>query len=194
MQDDSRYDDASLFSLLAGGSEYAFQLIFDRYRDHIYHVAMLYLKSPALAEEVVQDVFLKLWFQRQDVQKVHSMQAWLYTIAKNVCLNLLRKVAKERNVFEKLGDHNSASENNVDFKIRNDECSELIEKAVSNLSLRQQQVYRLAREAGQSYEEIGKTLSMSPLTVKTHMSRALDTIREYLKKHGELYILVFLMS
>jgi DNA-directed RNA polymerase specialized sigma24 family protein len=71
------YEEARLIALLADDSEYAFQLLFDRHRNRIYHTAIRYLKSPVLAQEVVQDVFLKLWFERRNIRQGLPLEAWL---------------------------------------------------------------------------------------------------------------------
>lgn len=89
------YEEAKLVALLADDSEYAFQLLFDRHRNRIYQTAILYLKSPVLAQEVVQDIFLKLWFERRNLRKDLPLEAWLFSIAKNNLLNRLKKVANE---------------------------------------------------------------------------------------------------
>jgi len=67
-------------------------------------------------------------------------------------------------------------------------------QAINQLPLQQQRVYKLAKEQHLSYEAIAQELSLSPLTVKTHMARALDAIRSYLKRHGEVFLLLLLVS
>jgi RNA polymerase sigma-70 factor (ECF subfamily) len=92
---ENKYEESTLLSLLARDSEYAFQLVFDRYRNNIYKVAMMYLKSPVMAEEIVQDVFLKLWFQRKHLTEIRSLESWFFTITKNLTLNCMKKIAHE---------------------------------------------------------------------------------------------------
>ncbi|MEO8944507.1 MAG: sigma factor, partial [Ginsengibacter sp.] len=91
----NKYEDSQLIALLSDDSEYAFQLLYDRHRRRIYQTALRYLKSPSLAQEVVQDVFLKLWFYRKDIKADRSLEAWLYSLAKNNVLNRLKKIANE---------------------------------------------------------------------------------------------------
>jgi RNA polymerase sigma-70 factor (ECF subfamily) len=68
-----------------------------------------------------------------------------------------------------------------------------LQQAISKLPVQQQKVYRLAKEQGLSYEAIGQELSLSPLTVKTHMARALAAIRSFLQKHDREFIILFIM-
>ncbi|MEI9944980.1 MAG: RNA polymerase sigma-70 factor [Chitinophagaceae bacterium] len=181
---EKKYEESALLSLLAQDSEYAFQLIFDRHRDTIYKVAMLYVKSPVIAEEIVQDVFLKLWFQRKNLQELRSIESWLFIITKNLTLNCLKKIAHEWTAREKWIKENNSSENTTDHKILNGQYQQLLQQAIKNLPEQQRLVYKLGKEQGLSYEAIGSELSISPLTVKTHMARALATIRSFLAQNG----------
>jgi RNA polymerase sigma-70 factor (ECF subfamily) len=79
-----------LIILLKEGSEYAFQLIYDKHRNRIYKTAIKFLKSPIIAQDVFQDVFLKLWFERSNIDENKPLEAWLYTVAKHNILNKLR--------------------------------------------------------------------------------------------------------
>ncbi|MEO8764261.1 MAG: RNA polymerase sigma-70 factor [Ginsengibacter sp.] len=192
MQIEKKYEESTLLSLLAQDSEYAFQVLFDQYRNNIYRVAMIYLKSPVIAEEIVQDVFLKLWFQRKHITEIRSLESWFFTLTKNLTLNCMKKITHEWMAREKWVKQNDLSENTTDFKVLNSECQQLFEKAIDHLSSQQQQVYRLAKEEGLSYDDISKKISISPLTVKTHMARALSSIRLFLQQNSDLSVLLII--
>ena len=194
MQKETKYEESTLLSLLARDSEYAFQLIFDRHRNNIYKVAMMYVKSPVIAEEIVQDVFLKLWYQRKNLTELRSLENWLFILTRNLTLNSLKKIAYESKAREKWIEQHVISENNADQKILNKEYQQILQQAISYLSPQQYQVYKLGKEDGLSYDAIGKQLSISALTVKTHMARALASIRLFFQQHGELFILFIIFS
>lgn len=187
------YEDSKLLSLLAEDSEYAFQLIYDRYRNRIYQTSIRYLKSPVIAQEVVQDVFLKLWFERKNLKKDQPVEAWLYTVAKNNLINRLKKIANEwkaLNGFKKIIP--KTDESTAD-KVVESQYNKLLQEALQSLPEQQQKVFRLARFEQLTYAEIAEKLSISPLTVKTHMARALDNMRNYFSEHGELFLPVSLI-
>jgi len=92
---EKKYHELKLISLLKNGSEYAFQLIYDHYRNRVYKQAQTYLKSPSLAQEALQDVFLKLWFSRENLHSDTSLEPWLMTVTKNHLLNQLKTIAHE---------------------------------------------------------------------------------------------------
>ena len=185
---EKKYQEIKLISLLKEDSQYAFQLIYDHYRNKVYRLAMMYLKSPVLAQEAVQDVFLKLWFSRKDLHTHTSVEPWLLTVTKNHLLNRLKSIAhqwvkvSDENVLEMLG------ENNVEDSIGFKEYKKHLSTAISNLSDKQKEVFLLAREEGLSYQQIAAKINTSPLTVKTHMSRALSSIKSYLKENNLLSV------
>jgi RNA polymerase sigma-70 factor (family 1) len=190
----SPFDEENVLRLLSEDSKYAFQLIYNAYSNRIYKVSLSYLKSPILAEEVVQDVFFKLWFQRKNLAHLHSVEAWLYTVCKNLILNYLKKVSHDWELKKALLHDRRESEESADIKLREHQLAEILASAIANLSPQQRQIYVLSRENGLSYDAIASKLGISPLTVKTHMSRALSSIRDYFKSRGEvLPSLTFLM-
>jgi RNA polymerase sigma-70 factor (family 1) len=187
------YEEAKLIALLAENSEYAFQLLFDRHRNRIYQTAIRYLKSPVLAQEVVQDVFLKLWFERKNIRKDLPLEAWLFTIAKNILLNRLKKVVNEWKALNKLRLISDQSVNNTEDKIQESQYNQLLQEAIKSLAEQQRKVFLLARTEHLTYIQIGEKLGISPLTVKTHMSRALESIKVYFTSHGELFLSVLFL-
>ncbi len=97
MTEEERYEQSKLIALLSEDSEYAFQLLYDRYRNRIYKLSLRFLKSSILAQEIVQDVFLKLWFSRKNIDADKRLEAWLLAIAKNALINRFKKLANEGN-------------------------------------------------------------------------------------------------
>jgi RNA polymerase sigma-70 factor (family 1) len=186
-------DEATLIARLKEDNEQAFELLFNRYHNLVYKVAMLYVKTPSLAEDIVQDVFMKIWFQRKNLPDILSFESWIYTISRNLTINCLKKLAHERNARTALGNEHDQFDNTTDHRIRNSQYNELLQQAILHLPEQQQKVYRLAKEKGMSYEAIGRELSLSPLTVKTHMARALTAIRSFLQKHDKEFAILLIM-
>lgn len=188
------YDEKELLRLVAGGDEDSFRVLFEKYQDKVFKVACKYLKSASLAEEVVQDVFIKLWFQKETLTGIDYFSTWLQTLARNHIIDFMRKL-DVRSAADRQWAYNAGQEENTtDHKIRNAQYEQLVEKALGELSDQQRAVYKLAKEQGLTYDQIGEVLSLSPLTVKTHMQRALRSIRDFLKRHGEVYLLLLLMG
>jgi len=192
--DQHLYEEAKLISLLAKDSEYAFQLVYDRYRNRIYHTAVRYLKSPVLAQETVQDVFLKLWLERANLNPGKPIEAWLYTVAKNNIFNRLKRIAIEWKALQQLQTSSPKSDNSTGDKLADSQYNQLLKQALLNLPPQQQKIFYMARQEHLTYIQIGEKLDISPLTVKTHMARALNHIKAYLAAHGETFSLLLVLS
>jgi len=175
-------NDHELLQLLARGSEYAFAIIFDRYRRRVYKTALVFLKSSEAAEEVVQEVFLRLWQKRKDLPDINYLNSFIRTVAYNLMVDQFRKKILEKDYKKQLG-LDQAMVDDTDHRVRDDESVRLLQAAIATLPQRQRQVYELARLKGLSQEEIATTLSISKNTVKVHMTAALQGIRAYLASH-----------
>jgi RNA polymerase sigma-70 factor (ECF subfamily) len=188
--DQSNFEEHKLIILLKEDSEYAFQLIFDKHRNRIYKTAIKFLKSPIIAQDVVQDVFLKLWFERNNLNENKPIEAWLYTVAKHNILNKLRKIANDWKAVDQYANQITYEDNKTDHKLIDGQYQSHLSKAVSKLPEQQKLVFLLSRNDKLTYDQIGQKLGISPLTVKTHLSRALHFLKKELKTGG---ILVFSM-
>jgi RNA polymerase sigma-70 factor (ECF subfamily) len=192
--DKKKYEDSKLVSLLAQESEYAFQLIYDRHRKRIYQTALRYLKSPVIAQDVVQDVFLKLWCFRKSLNPNQPIEGWLYSVTRNNLLNRIKRVANEWNAIKDIAYLKDSLFDNTENILEENQHKELLALAISRLSDQQQTVWKLSRNEMNTYVEIGEKLGISPLTVKTHMSRALASIKDFFLNHGiSLNCSVFLL-
>jgi RNA polymerase sigma-70 factor (ECF subfamily) len=179
---------------VARGDEPSFTLLFGHYQDSVYKSAWWYLKSHALAQEIVQEVFIKVWNKRADLPDVKSFSPWLVSMTKNYIIDYFRKIASTDKLQQNWASDMPQEEDNADHKVRTFQYERLLEQAIRELPPQQKAVYQLARGEGLSYEEIGRQLSISSFTVKTHMTRALGAIREFLRNHGEIYLLLLLLK
>jgi len=160
-------DEKKLILLLGESDKDAFTEIFDYYRDRIFSRTMRFLKSQALAEEIVQDVFLKIWLKRSELQHVQSLHAYISSMANNLIIDRKRQRYIE----------------DTDYLLRQHEYQQLIQDAINLLPTQQKQVYELAKTAGMNQQAIAEKMHLSRLTVKKHMAKALQFIRKYINSH-----------
>jgi len=193
MTDLENASEETVLLLLADGNEKAFRFIFHKYVDRIHQVSLYYLKSEVLAEEVVQEVFMRVWIKRTDLRQVHHFEGWLFIMSKNYILNYLEKMAGERRALHTLSRSIQQSEDRTALSITDHEYESLLHKALLTLSPMQRDIYHMAREEQLTYDQIGKKLGISALTVKTHMSRALRHLRQFFRHHGVLLRLFYLL-
>jgi RNA polymerase sigma-70 factor (ECF subfamily) len=183
MNAEKRPEESEWIALLANDSEFAFEHLYGRYSNRIYKLAMRYLKSAELSQEIVQDVFLKLWFERKNIKTDKPLEAWLLTVAKNKLINQFKKLTYERTRQENFKVQKSHSEiSEGEYKLMSAEYHKHFTTLINQLPQMQKQVFHYAKVDGLSNNEIATRLNISPLTVKTHIARAMEKIKKSLKQ------------
>ena len=188
------HTEKELLLQIASGSEVAFRQIFDRYWDNIYSVAFSFTKSNALSEEIVQDVFLKVWISKEQLITITKFEDWLFIVARNHIYNVLRKKVYEQSFEEHLLEYFGEASDTTWQQLVFKESDRLVEEAVSQLPPQQQTIYRLSRNQGLSHDEIAAQLNISKNTLKVHMNKALHFIKNYLHQHSAEIILIIVGS
>ena len=184
------YNEKEFLQQVVQGDESAFRTVFDHYRDAIYSFALKVTRREAIAEEIVQDVFIKIWINRAGLPAIHHFPDFLYIIARNHTFNALRKLARERKLNAVTTEDLSIAGVSTEAIIIQRDYDRLLQQAVAQLPPQQRLVYTLGRQEGFTREEIAAQLQISPETVKVHMASALRTLRTYFKDHDELLLLI----
>ena len=154
------------------------------------------IKQETDAEGIVQDVFVKIWESRENIDTYSSFDSYLFTIAYNNTMSLLRKRVSERKYLDHLSSVQQISNSNdIIEEIHFNEVKNNIQKVIEQLTPRQKEVFELSREEGLSYKEIAQKLKISQNTVEIHMSKALKYIKLNIDKSliiNLLFISLFL--
>jgi len=162
----------------------SFEEIFHLYKDRIYSYVLAIVKSGEAAEEVTQEIMIKLWLCREMLDQVENLDAYIYVIARNKSLNHLRKAAYDIRLLNELKSFIPDEYNNTDDRIAVKDYELLLTNAVNTLSPQRRQVYQLSRVEGLSHDEIAERLHLSKQTVKNHLVEALKSIRTHLSLAG----------
>jgi RNA polymerase sigma-70 factor (family 1) len=187
------YDARLLLKEIAKGNEKAFKTLYDGCFDHITAYIFKLCKSPSATEEIMQEIFLKLWVNRAALADVDTPEAYIFTIARNKTIDYLRRLAKESRLINTLSAQLQHPDNNIDDKLNREELQRLIEEALSQLSPQKNQVFRLSKQEGLTHDEIAERMQVSKSTVKNHLSETLKHIREHISKqpnHETLFVLL----
>jgi RNA polymerase sigma-70 factor, ECF subfamily len=179
---------------LRKGEKKAYEEIYTEFFGVLYHLCLQYLHNEKVAEEIVQDTFLKLWEIRETLNEQINIRSFLYTITKNNCLNYLRNqkisMRHQENMkylemqfnyeaLEKLGDY-----------IQFEELRNKIDDAISKLPAEIIETFRLSRFEDFSYKEIADQQGISIKTVEARISKALKILRIELKDYLPLIYLI----
>jgi RNA polymerase sigma-70 factor (family 1) len=173
---------------VAQGSESAFAQIFNHYRKKIYSTGIVITHSPEIAEELVQDVFLKIWLKRNDLPAIQNFEAHLFIITRNVAYDILRRLATQRRVYQQVHKESPTFGNITDDALIEKANKKVLQEAIQRLPPQQKQVYLFMREEGMKRQEVADLMGIQPNTVKEHMAKALRSIRAYCVANLDLYI------
>lgn len=182
MTDQSLHNQNELFDQLARGDEHAFTHIFLHYNRRLYPYILKKVKSPELAEEMVQDIFCKLWMHRDYLLGIENPEGYLYRIASNTILDHFRKMVQEYRMMKKLAEQElPVEEETEELNLR--ETKRILQEGIIQLSGQRKLIFTL-RQQGLSYEEIALQLGLSANTVRNHLIAANKFIRNYLVHRG----------
>jgi RNA polymerase sigma-70 factor (ECF subfamily) len=185
------YNEGLLLRQIAEGNEKSFSILVDHHWNNIYSMSLAYLKSSTLAQDIVQDVFLKVWLKREELPQIKDFNSWLFILARNALLSALRTSKRQANYGDSLLDDlvepNQSPDRYYDYK----QLNELLQQAIEQLSPQQKLVFQLSHEQGLSHEEICERLGIARQTLKNHLVRAMITLRTYIQSNGEWLIVAF---
>lgn len=181
-------DLAPILLLVSQGDEQAFTRLFERYYNQVYTYIAPLADSETLTQEIVQDVFMKIWAHRAQLAEVSYFRAYLLTVARNHALNCLKRLAREKKKEKswvdevlKLAVNPAEESDNIDYH-------NLIDAAVDLLPPQQKKIYTLSRLHKMKQVDIAVALGISLETVKKHMVLALRFIKNNLTQSISLWL------
>jgi RNA polymerase sigma-70 factor (family 1) len=178
------HNEAELLHLIAQGDAYAYQTIFEKYRDKIYSAALLLSKSSALAEDITQDVFAMVWEKRNTLPAIEKFEGFLFITARNLIYSRMRKLASDKAYREYLQHYfGEGQEASVHEQVTYRELEQNILRAIQHLSPQQQKAFRLSRFQGLQHKEIAQKMGLSPLTIKSYIAQTIVTLRRVISNY-----------
>lgn len=175
---------------LRQNDEHAFNILYKAYSKPLYLRMLRMTKSAEDTDELLQELFIKLWDNRKSIDAEKSFQSYLYTIAHHLVSNYFRKIASDRNLIKSLLSNAVDHYLNAQELMENKEASALLKQAVDQLTPQRKQVFQLCKLEGKSYEEAAAIMGISIATVNSHMTKSLQSIKEYVLKNQDLVVLI----
>ncbi len=179
---------------LANGNELVFKQVFDAYWDKIYRVSLKLTKNQFYAEEMTQELFVKLWQKRSLLVDVTDIEAYLNRMARNLFIDKLRSKVFTVNHEEFLLNYYISEQDCPIVKTEYKYLTQSVNEAIASLPENLRLVYTLNREGGLSHKSIAKRLGITVLTSKNYMVRALKAIRSYLHINEEVTFIFFCLG
>lgn len=182
--------DSELAEKLCDGDIDAFDQVFKKYGDRLFGFALSYLKSKEETEELVQNVFLKIWENRKSLKKEFSLKSYLFTIAYHEMCQIFRK----KQIHEKfLKENSNSTPSTVDLEsqLEYKGTLEQIDKLIELLPEKQKVIFNKSRKEGKSTKEIAKEMNLASGTIDNQISAALKFLRNHISENNFALLLLF---
>lgn len=179
------YDDQELLQLIAKGDEAAFTTVFERYRERMFFYLLKHTRNREVAEEIVTDIFMKLWTGKELLAHIDNLPAFLHTVAYNKAMDFLRITARHERltrVYTERSAHEGPS--TPDVLLIDEETKQILMKAIAQLPPQRQLIYRMSREEGLTHEQIAAALNLSRSTINNALVASQRSIAQFLKDQG----------
>ena len=191
MSDDLLYDEEIILFELSTGKEEAFEKLYNHYVHALKEFVIKFVKSSELAEDLTQEVFIKIWENRGQLAKVRSFRAYLTVIARNHVLNFLKSAPRNDLALKEIvGSYTVPQAEN---EIISKEYKQWLQQVLDSMSPQMRSVFELCREQNKSYNEVADLLQISRNTVKKHMVRSMKVIKGRLDQDLDMSFCFFLL-
>jgi len=172
----------------ARGDREAFSVLYTTHLAGLTRYLYLFNPVPEDNEEIIQDVFLKIWEKKDFLNQVDSFKAYLFTISRNLLLDRLRRVRVERKVMQLVAPESEDSGLRLDDELCYEDYQHVAGKALERLTEKRRYIFELRTRDGLSLDEIAEKLNISKSVVKKQFYAASASIKEYLRTRGEMTI------
>jgi len=180
--------DEDLLLRIRKGDEVAFELVFYRYKGKLYDFIRRSLPVSEDAESMVQEIFVRLWTTREQLDPTKSLNAFLYTMARNEIFGHLRKLLVRRKYLEELSYSLNESSEITERQLEYEELKSVVAQLVRLMPEKRREIYILSRNEGLSYKEISALLGISENTIDSQIRKALSFLKENLRKKMSLFL------
>lgn len=179
-------NETELLLRMRNGSHQAFRELYERYSGRIYGNILKLVKNKDAAQELLQEVFTKIWENRETITIKTSFSAYLFTVSKHMVYNFMRHLSVVRKAEADLSAAHEELYRHIEENLRYREIQEIIDRAIDALPPQRQRIYRMCKLDGKSYEEVSNALGISSSTVNDHIVKATRFVKQQLVNSGHL--------
>lgn len=173
------HDERMLLTRLKSGEKLAFEILYDRYRSQITRNLLRLVKCEELAEDILQNLFIKVWDIRASLDEQKSFRSYLFRISENMVMDYYRRSSIDKKIRERLVQSGTDIYSHIEESIFTKEDQEILYAAIEMLPPKRKEVFLLCKLDGKSYKEVSKLLGISHSTINDHLYKA----HLFLKKH-----------
>jgi RNA polymerase sigma-70 factor (ECF subfamily) len=186
--------ESSYASALKRGEIYAFDFFFNKYMSQVYRFTYSYIKSEVDTDDLVQQVFIKLWKRRKSIDHRQEFRSYLFTITSNTIRDFFQQKARENRIQLEFYDY-LMNENQEAEEINFHTYMKVLDEQIERLPPRRREIFIMHKKEGLTIDEIASVLQISPKTVENQYTGAIKTLRDaFFKKNIKGLYLFFLVG
>ena len=186
-------EEQDLLRQLKNGDQLAFRKLMETYKRMLAKRILHILKSPEDAEEVLQELFVRVWMHRSKINEALPIKAYLFQIGENLIFDTIRKANREKRFLTSYRHmHAEEAYSHIEECLFREENRALLDRLIAQIPEQSRLVFILCKLEGRSYEEVSKLLSISTATVNSHITKANRLLKAYLK--ADSAIIAFLVA
>ena len=179
---DPLVDEDRILLRLQTGDEHSFNVIYQHYFSFVCIKVARLIHSPQLAEDVTQEIFIKIWEARSGLAEVKSFRSYLFITARNHSINVLKRAARCEEGMEEIVRHFHTTPHPANDEIQNNEYVKFIRKKMDELPPRAKEIFLLCREQSKTYSQVATALGITRDAVKSRMVAAMKLLRNSAEK------------
>jgi len=184
------HNEPRLVQELQAGNEEAFATLYRHYSPILYINVLKIVQDPAIAEEIIQELFTRVWQKKDAKGIVENFSGYLYRIAQNLVHDFFRRLRRDQQLMKRFGSIATRNYEDVEEQFYQKQSSEILQKAIDQLSQQQKKAYELVKTEGHTYKETAEIMGISPFTVKEYLAAAKKSIRDFLVNNINLLALL----
>jgi len=185
-------DERELLVKLQDGDQCAFEQIYHLYSKRILINTLKWIKDSDDAQEILQDVFIRIWNNRQNIDPDKSFASYLYSVAKNLVRDFFRKADLDRKMQAALILQSTELYDHIESDVFLKETNALLQRAIDSLPLQRKRIYTLCKMEGKSYNEVAEILGITVSTVDNQLVKATQSVRAYFRA-SKTYISILII-
>lgn len=175
----SNLSEKELVASLKDGSKSAFEALYNQYKKRLAGNLFKLLKSDDLTLEILQDLFLKIWDTRAQIDPEKSFKSYLFKIASNMVMDYYRRAARDKVMRDKMIQASTELYSHIEEQLFRKENAELLQEAIDLMPPQRKRIYTLCKLEGKSYKEIEQILGINEKSINSHLFQA----NKFLKQH-----------